>query len=413
VDQPGLPSVGVRAVCDGAKPSIALRQRRYAPLGAEVAPETWRIPVCVRYAKGRAEAGTACTLLEGERATLAIDAPSCPAWIVGNADARGYYHVAYAPKDLRAVLAPSSGATAAERAGALNDASALVASGDLALADALALVPGSVASGERHVVAAGLDVVRRARDSAMDDAEAAKRARFLRAVYGPKARALGLARRPDEGVDAEILRPDVLWMAAVPGEDAALRLRAHDLALAWLKDPGALAPELVDTVLAAAGSAGDDALFAAILDKARREPDHRKVAELLTALGAFPTLAQAQRADALVNDPAFDIRDAIGILDAQFQFRRTRETAWSFVKSSFDAFAPRMRPDEVGFQIVQLTQTFCDEAHAAEVKAFFAPRAAKFDGLAHEVATAVESIGQCAAAFGKNRAGMDAFLARY
>src|SRR6202042_3561633 len=100
-------------------------------------------------------------------------------------------------------------------------------------------------------------------------------------------------------------------------------------------------------------------------------------------------------------------------LDAQFQFRRTRETAWSFVKSSFDAFAPRMRPDEVGFQIVQLTKTFCDEAHAADVKAFFAPRAAKFDGLAHAAATAVESIGQCAAAFGKNRAGMDAFLARY
>jgi hypothetical protein len=83
------------------------------------------------------------------------------------------------------------------------------------------------------------------------------------------------------------------------------------------------------------------------------------------------------------------------------------------VKATFDAVSSRMRSDEVGFDLVEPLRTFCDEAHQADVKTFFEARAARFDGLAHSVATVVESIGQCATAFEKNRPGLDAFLSKY
>jgi hypothetical protein len=106
---------------------VAQRGARHVD-GRALTPErfqqTWSIPVCVRYASGKG-ARRACTLLTGEQATIPIDAPSCPAWVIGNADGLGY-HVACTP-------------------------AALVASGDLLLGDVLQFVPATAASPERHV----------------------------------------------------------------------------------------------------------------------------------------------------------------------------------------------------------------------------------------------------------------------
>jgi aminopeptidase N len=413
VDRPGFPFVSVAVDCDGGQRAVTLRQRRYLPFGAQAPEETWRVPVCARYPKGGKDLGVACALLEGDTATVPIDAPSCPAWVMGNADARGYYHVAYTPDALRAALSTRAGLTLAERASALHDASALVSSGDLPLADALALVPDSAAATERHVVRAGLRLVRLTRDAAMDDAENARFDRFLHAAYGRRAAELGLVRKNGDDVDASLLRPEVLEMDAVRGEDPALRKRAHDLALAWLRDPQTVSPELVDPILAAGAATNDQTLFESILGKARAETDHTKLAQLFAALGAFTSPELARRADALVTEPAFDVRDSIGVLATQFGQHATRALAWTFMKASFDVFASRMRNDELAFDLVELTKSFCDTAHEADVKAFFEPRAAKVDGMEHAVSMAVQSIDVCASAFAKNRPGLDAFLAKY
>jgi aminopeptidase N len=413
VDQPGAPLIEATASCEGGKREMTVRQRRYQPLGAPVDPETWKVPVCVRYAKGARASGVACTLLDGPTATMPIDAPSCPRWIMGNADGRGYYHVAYGAQPLRDVLAPSSGISEAERASALLDAMALVASGALSIADAFALVPDTATSKDRYVVLAGVRLAKLARESAMNDHEAAAETRFLHRLYGPRAASLGFARRPDDGVDGELLRGEMMRMAALSGDDAPLRARALALAKGWLKDPSVVAPEMVGTVLAAAGTTNDEALFSALLERAKKETDHRKVAELLSALGRFTSPPLVKRAQAVWAGTDFDVRDSAGIISAQLGPRATREAAWQFLKSSFDAVAPRMRSDEVTFQLVEGAKVFCDDAHRADVNAFFEPRAAKYDGMAHAVATTAEAIGQCAAAFEKNRAGLDAFLAKY
>jgi aminopeptidase N len=426
VDQPGIPIIGVETLCQGGRREISLTQQRYAPAGVGAEPETWKVPVCVRYERKNATPGRVCTLLEGEHATVPLDTPTCPAWVIGNADATGYYHVAYGEKALRAVLARTSGSSVSERVNALEDAVALVDSGRLAASSALALVPEATRSRERYTVRAGMALVRLARESAMSDREAGHAARFLHAVYGPMATELGLVRREGDTVDDELLRPDVVWLAAVVAEDAALRKQAHDLVIAWLRDAGASAVKIaersvpdpehhggLETVLAAGAASNDDALFAAILEKAKVEPDHVKKGRLLVALGGFTSAALARRAEAIVTDPAFDIRESIGIVQAQLEARPTRAIAWDFVKANFDVVAARMRSDEATFFVSGLATDFCDHAHGAEVKAFFEPRAAKIEGLAYVVATTVESIGQCATAFKSNQAGLDAFLARY
>ena len=415
VEQPGFPSITLEAKCSGANVALDVHQRRYRPLGAEVPAEVWKIPVCVRYPKERAAGGTgrACTLLSTETATIPLETRTCPAWILGNADGAGYYEVAYTPAQLRGALSRSANATTVERLAALRDAAALVASGDLPLADALALAKDTAESHERQVVHAGFDLVNLARSSAMNDAEVRRRAGFLRAVYGRRAKELGLARRRDEGVDAELLRPDMVHAVAVSGADEALRKRAHGLAFEWLKDEGAMAPELVEPVLAAAAKSNDETLFAALLDRAKAEKDHAKVSRLLRALGAFTAPALVRRADGIVAGTTFDVRDTFSILVPQFADPTTRDLAWEFIKTSFDAVSSRMRSDEVLFEYFRVVQGFCDEAHQKEVAEFFAGRAPHFDGGPRALANAVESIGQCAAIFHKNQAGLDAFLSKY
>ena len=408
VDQPGVPSVSFHVSCRGDARSIDVAQRRYQPAAGTLPPETWRLPVCVRYA------GTdrACALLDGPTGSLPVTGGACPAWVVGNADGAGYYHVAYTGAQLRAALSPQARATATERIALLHDADALVQSGELLLGEALALVADTVDSRERQVVEAGLQLLKLAPDAALDDAEAAQVARWLRAMYGVRQARLGVAHRPDDGADELLLRPRLFSLLAGPGQDVALRRRARSLALAWLKDPKAVEPELVDGVLAAAGKANDAELFEALMARIHAEKDHRKVKQLASALGAFTAPALVTRAQQLVSGPELDVRDVLGVLWAEREDRATRELLWTFLQASFDAVSARMRPDDVIYKLMELPRDECDDAHRQQVEAFFASRAARFDGGVHTAEKVAASIGQCAATFQRSRASLDAFLRR-
>ncbi|MGO8993740.1 MAG: M1 family metallopeptidase [Polyangiaceae bacterium] len=422
VDQPGLPSIAFETQCsggsgaDGANATsvtIAVHQHRYAPLGETASAGTWKIPVCVRIPKQKGEADRACTLLSSENGTIPIDRRTCPSWVIGNADGVGYYETAYTQAQLRAAWSRSSGATAAERLALLHDAAAMVASGNLPLGDALAMARNTVGSKERQLVAAGLSIIALAPGSAMTDAEAARSASFERKVYGPRAARLGLARRSDDDLDAQLVRPELVEVVAIGGRDAALRDRAHALAFAWLKDERAIPGELVDAVLDSAAKSNDEKLFAALLEKAKAEPDNFKRSRLLGALGSFTDPALVAQADALLTGKVFDVRDAFVILSSQFADRATLQAAWDFVKASFDAVSARMRDDEVLFEYLRVVRHFCDETHQRDVAQFFAPRASRFDGGPRALATAVEAIGRCSATFRKNQPSLDAFLAGY
>jgi aminopeptidase N len=413
VDQPGFPSLALETTCQGADVAVTVKQRRYQPMGDALEPETWKLPVCLRYPLGAGSTGSTCAFLSGESARLPLPlAHACPAWVVGNAQGAGYYHVAYTVPQLRAALG-SRDVVDADRIALLRDAGQLVSSGDLPLGEALALVADTASRRRRQVVTAGLDLVALVHGAALSDTEARRMASFLRRAYGPEATRLGLARHANEDGDAQLLRPTILATVAVAGDDEGLRRRASTLALSWLKDSHAIPPELVDVVLEAAAKSNDVQLFGALLQRARSESDHARVSRLLQALGAFTAPALVKQADALVAGTAFDVRDSFVILQKQMADRASQGLAWDFLRASFDAVSARMRSDDVLYDYFRSVQVFCDEPRQREVELFFTERAKRFDGGPRALANAVEAIGQCAASFRKNQASLDAFLARY
>jgi alanyl aminopeptidase len=96
IEQPGVPLLSVSMNCTaGERPSLDVRQARYAPLGSSIDPGAgqWQVPFCVAFDDG-GERKSSCTLITERQQTVELDAKSCPSSVMPNADGAGYYRFA-------------------------------------------------------------------------------------------------------------------------------------------------------------------------------------------------------------------------------------------------------------------------------------------------------------------------------
>ncbi|MGO8971599.1 MAG: M1 family metallopeptidase [Myxococcaceae bacterium] len=410
--QPGAPLVSVALRCKtGALPVLELAQERFT-LERSVTPPaaTWTVPVCVRAAWGK-HLERACVVLSEAQAELTLPAAGCPTFVTANEGGLGYYRVAYSPPLRRAVLAHPEQLDAVELASFAGDMGALAQRGDVPVQEALELGAKLVTGQDSDVVLAGLDLLQLLhRDGLSAELQAAQAAR-LQALLGRRARALGWKERSTDSPDELRLRPVVVPVVARDGRDAVLRTEARRMADAWLSAPESVDADMVNAVLAtAAATTGDAAFFQRLLEATRSLPTRRDRGHAILGLGAFSDAALAAQARALLLDPAYDLRDWLVLLTAQFRTAETRADAYAFLDASFEALKARMRDDEVA-QLFSLLGVFCDRQMRAAAEASFAPRAAAVDGGPFHLAQALQAIDQCVRVQSRLRAGAGAWLA--
>jgi aminopeptidase N len=411
LDQPGLPLVTAELACSGGPPRLFLSQKRFLPTGSTGSTkETWRLPVCAR--TGEAGTSAVCTLLTEERGTLALPG-SCPERVVVNAASAGYYRVLYKGSMLGKVLADSGKhLSTAERVGILTDVAALARTGDVPMATALALVPAFAGDPDRQVVEAVVRVAASPRDLFVSDELRPNYRRFIADTFGARARALGFTSKPGEDEDTKLLRSAVVGLVAEDAEDPALVFEATSLTKKWLADHSAVEPETLPTVLTVAARNGDAELFTAFLTEAKASKDRRERWLLLTALGAFRDPSVQKLALNLTLSRDFDARESLIVLRAATSDRVTREGAWAFLKANFDALAARLpRDSPAGFP--QLAAGFSDEAHRADVAAFFKDKALNYTGGPRRLAQSLEQIHLKAALRASQQESVAGFLRSY
>jgi aminopeptidase N len=109
--QPGLPFVKVEPECEeGGSASLELSQGRYLPVGSEGDSEqSWKFPMCVKYAAG-GETKEQCTMLTEAEATMELEAEECPRWVLPNAGGAGYFRFALPSEDFEALREQSDAA---------------------------------------------------------------------------------------------------------------------------------------------------------------------------------------------------------------------------------------------------------------------------------------------------------------
>jgi cytosol alanyl aminopeptidase len=415
LNQPGVPLVSATLSCGAGKPaSLAVTQQRYLPLGSSgSAKQQWQVPVCVSWSAAGGKTGRTCTLMTDAQATIPLpETAGCPTWVDANADALGYYRVAYQGDLLQRLLKAKKQLGLPALVGTLDDVRALVANGTLPLGDALALLPSLSEDPRREVQTSVIEMAGGIRDHIVPETLRPKYARFIGKLFGERARKLGWQPRPGDDDDTRLLRASVLALVADAGEDKALRAEAVTLARKWMADRKAVSADVLGAVLNAAAIGGDRALFEQMHDEAKRAKERRDRTLLLEALGRFRDPALAKEALALVLGDEFDGREAWGIVRAEASWPTTRPLAWDFVRQSFDALAKRL-PAETMASSPMVAVPFCDEAHPSEMKSFFSDRSPKLPGGPRRLAQATEQIGLCVAYVKAQQPSAMQFLSKY
>ncbi|HSR96128.1 MAG TPA: M1 family aminopeptidase, partial [Kofleriaceae bacterium] len=396
LEQPGAPEITATLACEkGQAPRIALSQQRYVPPGspAPAATKPWIVPVCVAYDRA-GKRGEACTLLDAQTGSMALDAPSCPRWMMPNLDGRGYYRNAYTPAQvtaLRDAAWPQLKPT--ERNVVLFDTTEATLHGKLPLPLALSFVPRLLAAGDRFSVIAALRIPTGVNELITDELRPSYEA-WLRRTFGDAARRSGLSPRAGDSLDVETVRGNLLNAVGAIARDPALTSEAVKLAARWRDLPQAIR----GTVLQLAAQASP-AVFARLVEEVRNEPDRSRREDIFAALASSREPAQQRAALALILDPSLDIRETQFMLFAPDR-ASTRLVAQQFVRDHREAIMKRIPSD--GTTQGQAWLAFvltgpCAPDTRDEVVSYVNTHFANLPGGARTVKQAVETLDQCIA----------------
>ena len=310
LEQAGTPEITATTTCDAGKPAVSLAQQRYLPPGAATPPPTkpWIVPVCVAYdnAGKRAEA---CTLLDHETATIALDTKTCPRWVMPNVNGRGYYRNVYSAAQIGALRDeawPQLSWT--ERRAMFRDVRDAAATGKLPLQLALSLIPKLLIGNDRFTVAPAIALP--AGLSRLVPAELRpKYEAWLRQTFGPGAVKAGLLPKDSDTLDIEITRGELVRAVAWRAREPKLVAEAVKLADRWRDLPQSVRGEVLQIAVDA-----DPALFARTMKEVLTEADRSKRQDMLRALASVRDPKRQTTALGLMLEAKLDARETLAML---------------------------------------------------------------------------------------------------
>ncbi len=414
LNQSGVPIVSVALDCQQNTPKLHLTQQRYLPLGSKAAGDPrWKIPVCVRYETGTDEQA-ACNLLTEKAMDMPLHASGCPTWVQANDKAAGYYRFDYAGGLLGKLVDgdPTTRLSAAERVDLLGNALALMQSGQMPAADALALVPAFRADPERHVISGAFSLAISPRHHLVTPEVAPKYAEFIRANFQAKARELGWTPKPGEPDEAKLLRSDLVGVVAAEARDQTLAHEVESLTNQWLNTRSGIDPSMLTSALGTAAYYGDTELAERFIS-VWGSLDAQQQQSLLQAMfwfrdpKAVETLLQAVLSGKLPLTPASWL-----FFYAGRESGESRRVPFRFLQAHYEAILKLFADNPIfgKSQLPMVGQGFCDAQSKSELKSFFEPRLAELSGATRILAQVLESVDQCMAIKERQEPSVTAFL---
>ncbi|HME71371.1 MAG TPA: M1 family metallopeptidase [Myxococcota bacterium] len=404
LDQPGVPYVEVKLVCDAGKKgsSLELEQSRFLPIGTTGdRARTWQVPVCVR-----TDAATVpvCTLLSSKTGALALS--GCPKWVHPNADGVGYYRWELPPDQLRSLSSSLTILSPGERISFANAVRAGFDAATLRFADALDAALPLALDEEPSVAKTPLGFLGFAREDLVEPAARAQVEAKIAATYRPVLDKVKLDPRNGEDPRARERRTVALGALVWGAEDRAtldtLAKRGRpvldldgktDRKVHLDKINGDLANAAIYAAVRQGGVSAWDYVAALV----SRETDSVVRAYLLGALCGTHDPALSAKALELTLDPHLKVSEVLTPLAHQAGDFHTREAAWTWLQAHYDGVMRRLPEQNGGDRITSIFRGFCSEDKAQEVDSFFTPKKAKTPGMERSLATTLESIRLCAA----------------
>ena len=410
LDQAGVPLVQAKVSCEPGAAKLLLTQQRYFPVGSkgDATAQTWRVPVCARFSseignRAGSAPGEACALLEGASGEIQLGA-ACPAWVMPNAGAAGYYRWSLAEGDLKKLVAAGLPALdAGEKLSFARSVSAAMRANTLSVADALAVLEPLAKDADLDVATDPLELLALVRRQLVPAELKPRVEEQVRALYRPLLARLGWSAREGEEPVVSDARPEVIGALAETGRDPEVRKELARLGLAYANvkgntfDAAAVDPSLAGTALAVAleDSDGDGALFDLLAARLDTEKTAEFRGRLLGALWSVKDPARVAKALTLSQSAKLRRSERGGAMSL-LRRDETRAQAWEFISRNFDAMLKAL-PEGAQSRIYGMASAFCERDGLEKALALLAPRAAQKPGADRALARATEGANLCIA----------------
>ena len=422
LDQPGVPLVRASLACNvGKSPRVSLSQERFRARPSPAAEHgeraerdvaTWKIPLCVAYEggdKGGDKGGPACGLLEATTGEIPLPEGRCPRWIYPNAGESGYYRFALPPEQLAALAGASRTLDARSRVGLLNNAWALVQSGELGSDALLDLLAGMKRERQRLVIRQIIDVLRSLSDTAVDGATRPAFQAFASSLLLPVARELGWDARRSDTDDDRLLRKEALAALLVLAEDPWLFGEAERRAAAFLKDPrargvageGEGAGDIAAIALRAwarrPGRAAGDPRLPQLLDVLGKTPSPLTPADrqaILAALGSFADPALLKKALDWTLEERTNYQDSYALFAAAAEWPASRPLLVAWMREHVGDLKEKMAAPAM-LRFTGVLGAICDAPARAQAAAFFPQALRDVEGADRRLRQTLEEADMC------------------
>jgi aminopeptidase N len=361
-EQPGLPLVRSETGCEGGAQHVELRQERFTARDPEHRPEQWHIPIAL----ATVPEGAAVRVLLEPGAALRVPAGRCGEPVKVNFGDGGYYRVAYAEPDRRALVGVAAALAPADRLDLLGDAAAFLETGRAAPAAFFELAEAVPREDARPVwdqvarTLGRLDRLERGRPE-----REALRA-YARSLLRPPFEGLGWEARPGEDEERKLLRARLIRILGELGDPAVLAEAQRRFAL-FAADPATLAPDLREAVVHLAGRTADRPTYERLHALARAATDAQERGRLYGAMARAldPDFAEETLAITLTDE----VPDTVAgdILFTLASAGEQPERAWEFALRHLDRLAGRLGPSFRQQSLAYLAMSFSEPARADEV----------------------------------------------
>ncbi|MEZ4248963.1 MAG: M1 family aminopeptidase, partial [Polyangiales bacterium] len=421
LEQPGVPFVEARLVCEGA-PHVQLTQRRYAPVGSPAATDrTWQIPVCIRHASGRGRRATVsetCGLLTEAEGRIPLETSSCPTWIHPNAAAAGYYRWSLPEDQLAALRRALPQLSVAERLSLADATQSAFDAGRIPGGAALEALTALASDTHHEVATSSLAFFDGVLEHVVEEPQApALRARLARA-YAADARRLGWSARPGEDATVALRRAAVQAFLAGVAEEPGARAEAARRGRAFLGETAiqreTVPPDLVEVALRVAVEVGEgtpDDVWPTVRERLAQESDGVVRRSLIRALASTHDVERAREALALTLGDDLRVNEVLLPIAMLHRDRATRAVVREWLETNVDALVAKLPPGYAGY-LPLVVGHGCDAEAATDLESFFGPRVQSLPGGPRNLASAVESVRLCAARVDAQRASVQSWLTR-
>ena len=404
LEQPGVPLLQVSLDCSSNPPALEIAQSRYAPLGSSTQGDAqWQIPFCARFAKLAGHSDEQCVLLHEPKTRVPLARPSCPAWVMPNAGASGYYRWSLPDAALEALVGHRAELSTLEQMSLASNVAAALKAGRTEPARAVATQKLLAASRQRHVMDSALKTFWLV-EELLDDASLPAFHQDMSKLLRPAQQKLGLVPKAGNiSGEEKLQRASIARALFGLAEDPIIARELATLGRPVLLSPDPAKPllsklpsELLELALSAAVREGGVTAFERAEAQLFAVTDGVHRAAVLHALASVRDAALSQRVLALSLDARLRTNERLLPLFGQIAQRETREQAFAWLRANYDALQAHLGAHG-GNDVIAATASFCSEEKAREVDAFFAPKSQQIPGGPRELLLTLESIRSCAA----------------